>query len=138
MFRFLFRAACAGVFLGGWGLAALSLHVVRTPDKIGLLPKDRLGVFDTYVDARTWTLADLPAHAPLVKRMLQADKADWFSYMAQPSGGDVAKQLQSAIDGASSSPDDSLLGSFKTFFSQNQRTAPSKASFDVPAIPVDF
>jgi hypothetical protein len=47
MFKFIFRTIYFSLVLGGWSLAALSLHVVRTPDKIGLIPKQRLGFTDT-------------------------------------------------------------------------------------------
>ena len=102
MFRMIFRAVYLSLVLGGWSLAALSLHVVRTPDKIGLIPKQRLGFTDTYVDARKWTLSDLPAHAALVERVLQANKAELFGYMTDKSR-DPAEQLNSAIGGSSNS-----------------------------------
>ena len=43
----------------GWGLAALSLHVIRTPGEIpiSLVTKDRFGITDTYVDTSTIILA---------------------------------------------------------------------------------
>ena len=103
MFRMIFRGVYLSLVLGGWCLAALSLHVVRTPDKIGLIPKQRLGFTDTYVDARKWTLSDLPAHAALVERVLQANKAELLGYLTDKSRGDPADQLNSAIGGASSS-----------------------------------
>jgi hypothetical protein len=101
MFKFIFRTIYFSLVLGGWSLAALSLHVVRTPDKIGLIPKQRLGFTDTYVDARKWTLSDLPAHAALVERVIQANKAELFSYMTDHSR-DAAEQLNSAIGGSGS------------------------------------
>jgi hypothetical protein len=102
MFRMIFRLVYISLVLGGWGLAALSLHVVRTPDKIGLIPKQRLGFTDTYVDARKWTLSDLPAHAELVQRVIQADKAELLGYLTDPSRGNPADQLNAAIGGAAS------------------------------------
>jgi hypothetical protein len=101
MIRSIFRLASWSLFLGGWGLAALSLHVIRTPDRIGLIPKDRLGFADTYVDARAWKLDDLSNHPELVKRVLEANKAELFQYLAP--GNDIASQLTAAI-GNNSAP----------------------------------
>jgi hypothetical protein len=66
----LFRLVFLGFMLSGWGLAALSLHVIRTPTEIGLIPKDRLGIVDTYVDTRTWKIADAASHPLVVSRVL--------------------------------------------------------------------
>src|SRR5436853_47373 len=49
----LFRFIVLVLLVAGWGLAALSLHVVRAAgDRIVLIPKQKLGVTDTYGDAR--------------------------------------------------------------------------------------
>jgi hypothetical protein len=133
----IYRTACWSVFLGGWGLAALSLHVVRTPEKIGLIPKDRLGFTDTFVDARKWTLSDASAHPELIRRVIEADKAELFRYMANPSSGDIAQQLSAQISNSpaaqSTSMFDSVKGLFGTAASQAGGTTLKGASF-----PVDF
>src|ERR1700722_15997699 len=132
MFRSLFRLVYMTLLLTGWGLAALSLHVVRTPDKIGLIPKERLGMTDTYVDARTWTLSDLPSHAVLVQRVLEANKAELFRYLVDPARGDVATQLSNAIQQA---PPASQRASFLT---GPLNSVAAKAGFDLIPLPVDF
>jgi len=93
----LFRSVFLVLFLAGWGLAALSLHVVRAQgDKIVLIPKDRVGVQDTYVDARTWTAQDVADHPALVKRILQSGKANVFSYVSGDHG-DITSVMEEAL-----------------------------------------
>ena len=53
----LFRLIVLVLLLGGWGLAALSLHVVRTPQTLTIVPKNRLGIVDTVVDVRDTRMA---------------------------------------------------------------------------------
>jgi hypothetical protein len=134
MFKLLFRLTLLSVLLSGWGMAALSLHVVRTPDRIGLIPKQRLGITDTYVDARKWTLSDLPAHAQLVQRVLQANKAELFGYLTDPNHGDAADQLNAAIRGAPTQESStSVMDKFNDLF------GPAKgASMPNFSSPVDF
>jgi hypothetical protein len=140
MIRTFFRLVWLSVLLGGWGMAALSLHVVRTPDKIGLIPKQRLGITDTYVDARSWTLSDLPSHAELVQRVIQADKAELFGYMTDPSKGDVAEQLNAAIGGSQprqTQPSNNLFGKIGSIFAPASRAA-SPVTDGLASLPVDF
>jgi hypothetical protein len=142
MFKSLFRLMMLALMLSGWGLAALSLHVVRTPDKIGLIPKERLGFTDTYVDARKWTLDDLQAHPDLVRRVLEAGKANLFQYLANPSGGDIASQLSSSAAEPAAQQNNSLFGRMKGLFSPAGRgTAAgtqSSAGFDTLSFPLEF
>lgn len=72
MLRFFF---CV-VLLAGWGLAALCLHVVRTPGGVAIVPKDTLSIADTWADVRQWSVDDLPAHQPLVSRLINTGKFD--------------------------------------------------------------
>lgn len=72
------------ILLAGWGLAGSALHVVRWPGAevwIGIVPKDRLGVKDTYVDVRAWTAQDLHDHPDLVKRLMAAGKSHWLTHI---------------------------------------------------------
>lgn len=72
--------------LGGWALAAATLHVVRTPDgTIGIIPKNHLSLYDTYVDVRAWTAKDLTGHEELLKRLQAADKLHWIKHLV-PEG----------------------------------------------------
>jgi hypothetical protein len=142
MFRSLFRLIALMFIVTGWGLAALSLHVVRTPDKIGLLPKERLGFEDTYVDARSWTMVDAAMHPDLIKRVLEAGKANWFQYLADSGGGDVAQQLSTAISAPPAQKTNSVLGKIKVLFSSPPKVPDvipqTKAGFDSISMPVDF
>lgn len=96
-FRFLGLIVC----LSGWIVAAFCLHVVRVPDpgdaqqsKLIVVPKNRLNLDDTYVDARHWTVADVKDHSLLVLRLLRADKADDLKFLGDPkSSKDIETQL---------------------------------------------
>lgn len=82
------------ILLAGWVLAGLSLHVVRWPGAyvwIGIVPKDRLGVFDTYVDVRTWTKDDVTHHSALARRLVEAGKTHWLEHIVS------AEELPSLI-----------------------------------------
>ncbi|MGF1632265.1 MAG: hypothetical protein ACFCVE_00305 [Phycisphaerae bacterium] len=82
--KFLFKLAIFNVMLlitlGGWGLAAMSLHVVRTGERsVVLVPKETLSIRtipDTYVDVRGWTLQDVQDHPELAKRLIEAGRSD--------------------------------------------------------------
>jgi hypothetical protein len=87
----IFRLICLVVMLSGWIVAGLCLYVVRVPDpndpqqsRLIVVPKNRLGVNDTYVDARSWTMADVSAHPLVVLRLLKAGKADDLKFLADP------------------------------------------------------
>ncbi|HLL88591.1 MAG TPA: hypothetical protein VK324_04755 [Tepidisphaeraceae bacterium] len=74
----LFRLFVTVLLVGGWALAASALHVVRTNDAqpIKLIPKDRLGFADTYVDVRTWTVNDAVNHPAVVARLIETGRGD--------------------------------------------------------------
>jgi hypothetical protein len=99
------RLLGVAILISGWAVAALSLHVVRTPDpndpkksKLLVIPKARLGVFETYVDARHWTMADVPNHAALVLRILDAGMADQLKFLGDPdSRQGIQTQLIDAL-----------------------------------------
>lgn len=80
LIKFLFIAA---FILGGWALAAASLHVVRTPApegrwwlpvQIQFMTKSEMGWKDTWVDTTKWTEADLAWHPDVVKRLDQTGR----------------------------------------------------------------
>jgi hypothetical protein len=80
-----FRAILLLFACGGWLLAASALHVVRyADDRIGILPKNRLGVADTYVDTRAWTPGDSEQHRDFVARLTEAEKTHWLVPATQP------------------------------------------------------
>ena len=86
------------LFLAGWALAALALHVVRLNDGfIGLLPKDHLTFVDTYLDVRPWTAGDVSAHPDFVRRVVQANRADWLKHLTKADQGDPGGQLMDLL-----------------------------------------
>lgn len=105
----LFRLIVLVLLIAGWGLAALSLHVVRAAgDRVVLIPKQRLSLADTYVDARAWTIASVADHDALVERIIQSGKADQFAYVVEDPKGDVARQLDAARKASSTTTSKSL------------------------------
>src|SRR5688500_14977088 len=95
----LFRFFVLVLLIGGWGLAALSVHVVRTPGEIPVtvVTKDRLGIRDIYVDTTKWTMDDVPKHPAVVERLIESGKAETLKHVVDPDGGDVAAQLADAL-----------------------------------------
>lgn len=98
----IFRLFVAVLLLSGWGLAAASLHVVRTQDRcLVLIPKQKLALFDdTYVDARAWTIQDVADHPALIERVIESGKTSQFAYLVKDQSGDVAAQLDQAVRNA--------------------------------------
>ena len=64
------------LLLAGWTLAAGSLHVVRTNNKVIVIPKNRIHYKDTYVDVTRWTSDDLATHPAIVERLRQTGKSE--------------------------------------------------------------
>ena len=99
--RLAIRLIVTAVLLAGWGLAAAALHVLVMPGwHIGVVPKSRLTLTDTYVDTRNWTAADVAQHPELVKRLLEAGKADWLSSVAGTPGETLDAELMKRLGGA--------------------------------------
>jgi hypothetical protein len=97
--RSLIRMVTLFLLLCGWGLAAASLHVVVSPNRLPIfIPKDRMGFHDTYVDTRNWTLNDIRAHRDVVLRIAQVGKAEILSHAFDPSKGTLQSQLGDAIE----------------------------------------
>jgi hypothetical protein len=111
------------MILGGWGLAALALHIVRTPDptnpqesKLVVIPKNELDWKETYVDARNWTMADVSDHRMLMLRVLYTDKANEFKFLADPkSKDDIATQLTDVLSNPKSTTERSATTARATF-----------------------
>jgi len=110
IFRFIFLV----LMVSGWALAALCLHIIRVPDpenakqsKLVVIPKQRLGINDTYVDARGWTMADVPDHRMLVLEMMNADKQDELKYLTNPKNKQsVEIQLMDVLTAAGNNSTD--------------------------------
>lgn len=94
-----FRLVVTFLLLVGWGLAASALHVVRTPDSVAIVPKDRLSVMNTYVDVRPWTLDQVRANPRLAQRLVETGKAPLLAHTTQSrDAADLENQLRTAID----------------------------------------
>lgn len=98
----IFRFLVVMLILSGWGLAALSLHVVRTPDQvpITLVPKQRLGVNDTWVDTTKWTIDDVSRHPAVVEQLIRSEKVEAIKHVAVKDGGDLMSQITDALQRA--------------------------------------
>ncbi|HVT89002.1 MAG TPA: hypothetical protein VHD56_09140 [Tepidisphaeraceae bacterium] len=99
MIKSILRLVYLILLVGGWSLAALSLHVIRTPDEfpITLVTKEHFSLRDTYVDTRTWTLDDAAQHPDMVNKLIALGKADVLKHLADAKSGDVKGQLISAL-----------------------------------------
>ncbi len=93
----LFRLVFCILLLTGWGLAGLSLHIVRTPSAIALIPKSRLGVIDTWVDTRHWKMSDVADHPLVVRRILDSGQADLLDHVTGETGKDLEGRLADAL-----------------------------------------
>ncbi|MFI5380027.1 MAG: hypothetical protein ACHRHE_12080 [Tepidisphaerales bacterium] len=82
-----FRLFVFLLLVGGWALAAASLHLVRTPGaipKLGMLhvvPKANLTYAQTWLDTTKWTSADLDNHSVFKHRLEDAGKLDWVKHI---------------------------------------------------------
>jgi len=101
------KMSFALLLLAGWGLAGLSLHVVRTPAVLTILPKDSLAISDTYADTRSWKPSDLQEHKALVTRLLATDRLDSIRHVIDQDrdASSLRKQLQSSAQSQRKSED---------------------------------
>jgi hypothetical protein len=103
----IFRLCVFVLLAGGWTLAALSLHVVRTKAQfpITLLTKNHLSFKETWVDTTTWTIDDVAKHPVVVERIIRTRHADALKHLADPRYGDLEQQLSDALERAARSND---------------------------------
>jgi hypothetical protein len=92
------RFVTLGVIVTGWGLAATAMHMIRTPGNLILIPKDRLGFQDTYVDARQWTSTDLRQHPAVVARLIHLDRSQAMAFAVDNKRGNIERQLTYAVE----------------------------------------
>jgi len=88
------------LLLGGWSVAALALHIViaqGSPARVIVVPKNQLGIRQTYVDTRQWTIGDVASHPEITHRLIDTGKASALSQLAKP-GEDMAVVLQAAME----------------------------------------
>ena len=105
LLRSIVRTVFVALLLAGWGLALAAVHVVRlSGGQVGLIPKDRLGLADTYVDVRGWTPADAAQHPAFVKRLLAAGKTDWLGTMVGLPADQLDAKLNDLIQAATPAP----------------------------------
>jgi hypothetical protein len=103
----IFRLIVTFLLVGGWALAASALHVVWTGDnKPVVIPKERLGVEDTYVNVKTWTASDVAAHPLVTKRLIATGHADVLAAAFSPASGEelVALIEQAVARGPTTQP----------------------------------
>ena len=94
----LFRLIVLVLLIGGWAVAASALHIVWTGEKPKILPKERLGVRDTYVNVANWTAEDVAAHPIIVKRLVATGKADVLAKAFESKTGDeLVAEIEAAI-----------------------------------------
>ena len=86
--RWGWRLFVVGLLIGGWALASAALHVVVVPAddmpgdvNVVIVPKNRLGIDQTYVDTRGWTPQTALDHEALVYRLIEAGKTDQLNHI---------------------------------------------------------
>jgi hypothetical protein len=94
-----FRLIVALLLVGGWGLAASALHVIWTGEKPIILPKDRIGIRDTYVNTSNWTGDDVSNHPAVSKRLVATGYADVLAHSFKAANHDeLVAQIDEAIE----------------------------------------
>ena len=106
-----FKLVIAFLFVLGWGLAASALHVVWTGSSVIIIPKDRIGVSETYSDITKWTAEDVAAHPNVSRRLIATGKAEALAGVFEARDAeDLRKQILEAIErGPASKPALSML-----------------------------
>jgi hypothetical protein len=99
-----FRLIVTLLLVGGWALAASALHVVWTgdPKKPVIVPKDRIGAAETYVNVQHWTANDVAAHPIIVGRLIETGHADVLAHAFKDESGQAVTgdALVAAIEDA--------------------------------------
>jgi hypothetical protein len=121
MFKFAFFIFIAS----GWGLAAASLYLVRSPDGFTLVTKDSLTFTDTYADTRTWERKDVAEHRDVIARLVQANKTRMLAHIVEDEKGDVKEQLSDALEKA---PPVSRVWAKARAAGQSSKSQPSKVT----------
>jgi hypothetical protein len=105
-----FRIFVALLLLGGWSLAAGALHVIYTGSSVIVLPKDRLGLRDTYVNISNWTADDVSNHPAVAMRLIATGKTDALTNVYQSTGQDLVAKVQESVSrGPTSQPAPTII-----------------------------
>ena len=92
-----FRILVALLLVGGWGLAASALHVIWTGSSVIVIPKDRIGLRETYVNVSHWTADDVSTHPRVANRLVAVGKPEVLSGAFTYKGtDDLIAQIQAA------------------------------------------
>ena len=89
-----FRLFVTLLLLIGWGLAASALHVVWTGDSPLIIPKERIGVSDTYVNISNWTPDDVSNHPAVVRRIVAVGKTDRLSHVFKDADSKTVRGIR--------------------------------------------
>jgi hypothetical protein len=111
--KLIIRLIVTVLLVAGWGLALASLHIIRTPSNVWLLPKDSIDFnpFRVYVDTRAWTGADLVANQQVVKRIVSSGKAEMLRHVVNaPEGANIEELLAEEMLKAGKKSDDKAGG----------------------------
>ena len=93
-----FRLLVTVLLLGGWLLAASALHVVWTGNKAIIIPKNRIGVRETYVNTVAWSADDVANHPTLAKRLVDTGHSDAVAAAFKDVGSaDLPAKINEAI-----------------------------------------
>lgn len=81
----------AGIVIGAVGiLGAQSYHFIHTKDGIKVVAKRHASLTDTYLDVRSWGLADWTKHPDLMVALTQNNRQDIFQ-----SSGSLENSVES-------------------------------------------
>src|SRR5438874_889874 len=93
-----FRLFVTLLLLGGWLLAASALHVVWTGNKAVIIPKNRIGIRETYVNTTAWSADDVANHPTLSKRLMETGHGEVLAAAFKDVGAaDLPAKIEEAI-----------------------------------------
>ena len=103
-----FRLFVFVMLLGGWLLAASALHVVWTGNKVLFIPKNRVGVRETYVSTVNGSADDVANHPTLAKRLVDTGHSEVLAAAFKDVGSDeLPAKINEAINkGPTTKPSD--------------------------------
>jgi hypothetical protein len=106
-----FRLLVTVLLLGGWLLAASALHVVWTGNKAIIIPKNRIGVRETYVNTSAWSADDVTNHPALAKRLVDTGHADAIAAAFKDiSPSDLPTKINEAVSKTPTTKPSDVIG----------------------------